>query len=181
MRFSHFTPSLWGFTATLGALLVAAPSFAAEKVVLKYSILRESIPVSDLETLAETGRTDPALESYIKRAGKKPEDVQRALTNTVKIDIVTLDRALNSLPGNLMLDELGKAIHTPAGGADRQALRAALIKSAEEDGRVSLLETIQNYPSEAVVVEGDKLVSAYRQLSKVADPLQKILGILRDF
>ena len=53
--------------------MLAPVSFAAEKVVLKYSILRESIPVSDLETLAETGRTEPALESYIERAGRNPK------------------------------------------------------------------------------------------------------------
>ena len=169
-------PSL---AAIAGLLLLAPASFAAEKVVLKYSILRESIPVSDLETLAETGRTDPALESYIKRAGKKPEDIQRALTSTVKVDPITLDRSLNSLPGNLILDEVGKAIHTPAEAADRQAIRAALVKSAEEDGRISLLEVIQNYPTSEVIVEGDRLVSAYRQLSKIADPLQKILGVLK--
>jgi hypothetical protein len=170
---------LWSLTATAGMLLVAPTSVAAEKVVLKYSIFRESIPVSDLETLAETGRTDPAIESYIRRAGKKPEDLQRVLTSTVKVDQVTLDRRLNSLPGNLILDEVGKAIHTPAGGADRQALRAALVKSAEEDDRISLLEVIQNYPTAEVVVEGEQLVSTYRQLSKIADPLQKILGILK--
>ena len=166
-------------SATAGILLAAPASFAAEKVVLKYGILRESIPVSDLETLAETGRTDPALENYIKLAGKQPEDVQRALTSTVKVDLLTLDRSLNSLPGNLILDEVGKTIRTPAKAADRQAIRAALIKSAEEDGRISLLEVIQNYPTSEVVVEGDRLVSTYRQLSKIADPLQKILGILR--
>ncbi len=80
-----------------------------------------------------------------------------------------------------MLDKLSEAIHTPRGGADRQALRSALVLSAADDGQVSLLEIIQKYPTQDVYVETDRVVSAYNQLSKFDKQIRKVLDIVNSF
>jgi hypothetical protein len=168
-------------TASFSTLLFAATSLAAERVVLKYGPLRETVLVKDLETLAKTGQAPPSLALYLRAANQKPEDVQKTLNKQVKMDAVVLDRVLNSSLANGALDELGKTIHPPAKGADRQALRAALVLSASDDGKVSLLETIQKYPTAEVQVEGDRLVNAALQLGKVAEQIEKIRGLIKLF
>jgi len=88
---------------------------------------------------------------------------------------VILDRVLNSPIGNVILDELSQVIHPPSRTADRQALRAALVLSASEDGEVTLLEIIENYPTINVEVDGERLENAYHQLRRLQVGLQDLL------
>jgi hypothetical protein len=164
-----------------GTVLSAIPGFAAEKITLKYSILRETIPVADLTMLAETGKAPDYLEHYIRLGKQEPQEVQKALNQQAKVSPIVLDRVLNSPVGNLVLDELGKTIHTPAGVADRQALRAALVISASKDSKISLIEVMQNYPTQEVVVEGDRIVAAARQLTRLEKGIGKVLGDIKLF
>lgn len=161
------------------AVLISANAIAAERVVFKYKILRESISVPELTTFAQTGQISNDLQTYFRLSGQRPETVRRTLTQPIKVDPILLDRVLNSSIGNGILDQLGQAIQTPKGGAERQALRAALTLSAG-DGSISILEILQNYPTQEVVVDGDRVEVAFRRLNELADRLRNPLGnILR--
>lgn len=175
-----------GLAVGLGTALYSTSVVAAEKVVLKYSIIRLTIPVSELETFAETGQMSPALDSLLGKAKKNPDQVRRALMQPIKVRQKFLDQALNSKPGEILLDQVGEVIHTPSGAADRQALRAALVLSASNDDQMTLLEVIKNYPTPEVDVEGDRLVEAYgkiaalgAQLGNATERLQDLLNRIR--
>ncbi|BAS54527.1 hypothetical protein NIES2135_02180 [Leptolyngbya boryana NIES-2135] len=164
---------------TLGAVLLLSKSaIAAERVIFRYKILQESVSVPELATFAETGQASPDLQTYFRLSGQKPETVRQTLTRPIKVNPIVLDRVLNSPVGNTVLDQLGKAIQTPKGGAERQALRGALAVSAS-DGRLTVLEILQNYPTQEVVVDGDRIEEAYRQLNQFVDrvrnPLDRLL------
>lgn len=163
----------------IAVLVASSPAIAANRVILKYKILRESVSVPELTTFAQTGEMSNDLQTYFRLSGQKPETVRSTLTKPIKVDPVLLDRVLNSPLGNGILDQLGQAIQTPKGGAERQALRAALTLSASGDGSISILEILQNYPTDEVVVDGDRIEGAYRQLNELVDrlrnPLQRIL------
>ena len=161
---------------TAGMLLSSSNAIAAEHVVLKYKILREKISVRELTRLTETGTPSPALAAYLKLAGKEPQDIRQPLTQIVKVNPLLLDRVLNSWVGNAVLDQVSQAIHTPSNQANRQALRAAISLSANRDGQLTLMEVLQNYPTQEVEVEGDRLVGAYRQLNRLSDRLENLLN-----
>lgn len=163
----------------VSTLLSATSGQAAEKVVLKYGPFRESISVAELTELAETGQPSPALKTYIRFTNKEPEEIQKILNKEIKADPVMLDRMLNSPLGGIALDKLAEAIHTPAGSADREALRAALILSASEDGKITLIEALQNYPTQEVQVEGEKIASAVRQLTRISSQVDKVRDLLK--
>ena len=155
---------------------------AAETVLLKYRIFRESIAVKELTTFAQTGELSTSLRVNLALAKQEPKVIQGYLTETVTVNPVLLDRVLNSPVGNVVLDRIGEAIHTPSRKADRQALRAALILSASSDransgnkNNVSLIEIIQNYPASEVEVEGEVLERAYRQLRQLGGNVQDLL------
>ncbi|MBE9010201.1 alpha/beta hydrolase [Pseudanabaenaceae cyanobacterium LEGE 13415] len=160
------------------ALLISTPAMAAERVVFKYRILRESVSVPELATFAQTGEASSNLQTYFRLSGQRPETVRTTLTRPIKVDPVLLDRVLNSPIGNTVLDQLGQAIQTPRGGAERQALRAALTLSASGDNTITLVEILQNYPTQEVIVDGDRIEGAYRRLNNFIDrlrnPLQNI-------
>lgn len=58
-------------------------------------------------------------------------------------------------------------VHTPSRRAGQQALRSALVLSANDDGQITLTEILENYPTAVVEVEGDRLESAYRLLQRL--------------
>src|SRR6476469_574180 len=164
-----------------GLLLSSSQAIAAEQMVLKYKILREKISVKELTRLTETGTPSPAIAAYLKLAGREPQDIRQPLTQVVKVNPLLLDRVINSWVGNAVLDQMSQAIHTPSNQANRQALRAAITLSATPDGKLTLMEVLQNYPITEVEVEGDRLVAAFRQLSRLSGSLENLLNRGRFF
>jgi thioredoxin reductase len=57
-----------------------------------------------------------------------------------------------------MLDQVSDVVHTPTNRANRESLRGALVSSALPDGQITLIETLENYPTPEVHVEGERLV-----------------------
>ncbi|MEG3841955.1 alpha/beta hydrolase [Microcoleus sp. herbarium14] len=172
--------------AGAGIVFYSTAAVAAEKVVLKYSAIRVTLALSELEIFAETGKMSPGLEMLLGKAKKDPEAVRSSLTRPVKVSQMFLDRTLNSNVGEIILDEVGQVIRTPSGNANREALREALVLSATNDNEITLLEAMKNYPAPEVYVEGDRLVEAYgklvalsEQLGGVSERLQDILNKIR--
>lgn len=171
-------------SVTLAIALSSGSAFAAEQVVLKYRIFRSSISVKELTNFAQTGELSTSLRVNLALAKQNPKAIRQYLTQPVAVNVRLLDRVLNSPVGNVVLDQISEAIHTPSRKADRQALRAALILSASRDypdssgqnsrNTISLIEIIQNYPTSEVEVEGEVLERAYRQLSQLAKTLQDL-------
>ncbi len=187
MSRSFFT-GRWTLFLAAGAGIVfySSAAAAAEKVILKYSVIRMTLPVSELEIFAGTGKMSPALEMLLSQAKQDPEAVRRNLTRPVKVSQRFLDGTLNSKVGEIILDEVGQVIRTSSGNANREALRSALVLSATNDNEITLLEAMRNYPAAEVYVEGDRLVEAYgklvalsEQLGGVSERLQDILNKIR--
>lgn len=166
------------FTAGASAAVYSVAGLAAEKVVLKYGFFQESLSVAELSSFAETGDPSPTLAAYMKLANKEPEEIRNALTREVKVSAIVLDRVLNNFIGERVLDEVGKTIRTSTNTANRQALRSALVLSASDDGKLSLIEAIEKYPTQEVEVEVDQLVDTAVKLGELESGIRRILGVL---
>lgn len=151
---------------------------AAEKVVFRYKIFSRSLPVKELTELSETGEVSPNLDYYLKQTNQDPQAVRDVLNKEVNVSTTTLDKTLNSKIGEFLLDRIGQTIHTSSDRANKKALRSAIVLSSAEDNKVSLIEIIQNYPTNEVYVEADNLERTYNQLSILTEGLQGWLGIL---
>lgn len=75
-----------------------------------------------------------------------------------------------------MLDQVGQAIRPVREAASRQALRAALVLSASDDGEITLLEVLQAYPTETVVLEVEQIQSVYERFSSLVQPISQVLS-----
>lgn len=159
------------------ALVGAGDAMAAERVMLTYGPFRRSVSVEELTTLAETGEASRAIQFYLRAANKSPQDLQELLNREVDMDVVLVDRVLNSFVGRLALDQISTVIYTPSRQTDRQALRSALVLSAADDDAVTLLEIMQNYPTSEVYVDGERLVDAYRQLAALREQFDFLLNL----
>ncbi|MCU0566933.1 MAG: alpha/beta hydrolase [Oculatellaceae cyanobacterium Prado106] len=179
LRINHWLMSVGAIVVFLGSWTPGA--IAAERVILKYRIFQNSVAVSDLTTLAETGEVSDELKPYFRLSRQEPEKVREILNQTVDVDVVTLDRVLNSFAGDFILERLNQYIYTESREADTQAMRAALVLSASKDNKVSLLEVTQNYPTQDVYIDGDRLEEAYDQLTLLRGSVENLLERLPNF
>ncbi|NEQ29195.1 MAG: alpha/beta hydrolase [Microcoleus sp. SIO2G3] len=171
------------FTAIASTVLLTVLGFtcfssrveAAEQVVLKYGVLERSIAVSDLENFAETGELVRPLRRYIRVSGESPERVRETLRQEFEVSPRLLDRLLNNPVGEAALDQFSHAIYPSSGEADVTALRSALVLSASNDNRISILEVVRNYPTPQVYIDGERLVQAYGQIRALGDRLGPLL------
>ncbi|MDZ8259282.1 alpha/beta hydrolase [Nostoc sp. ChiQUE01b] len=144
---------------------------AAEQVVLKYGTFQGQISVEELTQFTETGKTTPTLKAYLQAAQQDPAVARKALKAPIKADAAFLNSLLSSWAGPILVNQIGEVVHPPAGQLDQQALRSALSASIEQNGEVTLLGAIQNYPNTSVELEGDRLISVYERLSNLAELL----------
>jgi hypothetical protein len=159
----------------LSLAIAAAPCIAAEQVVMKYQIFRRSVAVTDLTQFAETGETSRPLRAYLRMSGQNPTKIRETLTKPVKADAVTLDQVLNSFVGDIALGQLTQYIYTSSRKEDGKAIRAALVLSASGDNEISILEILQNYPTQEVILDGDKIIDAYQEIEGLNDTLNRLL------
>lgn len=168
-------------TLLLGQMLLGQTrAEAANQVVFKYQIFRRSVGVDELTTLAQTGEAPSELNSFLHLSRQDPQKVREVLTKPIEINYVQLDRFLNSPLGDVLLGQLSQYFYTPSTQASRAAMRAALVKSAADDNRVTLLEVLQNYPTSAIQVDGDRLVAAYNNLHDWSKRISGLGGLLHN-
>lgn len=162
-------PKSFGLMMAIATMLASSAAIASEQVVLRYRAHRRSVSVEELTQLAQEGDVSRPLKSYLRTAGQDPETLRQLLNREAEVDPVLLDRLLNNPIGGFLLDRVAEGIYTPSQQADRQALRAALILSASDDGTVSLLEVLQNYPTPEVHIDGDRIGEAFNQIMELEE------------
>ena len=169
----HRLAAWWSLGVLAGALVwgIGSPGITAERIVLFSGTWRKSVTLEEITTFAETGETSPTLDDYFQATKHDPTTVIIVLTSPVAAELSLLDQGLNNFVGDILLDQLGTVIRTPANRSNREALRSALILSAKDDNRISLLELMQNYPTPEIWVDGDRLAEANRLLQQITSTI----------
>ena len=127
---------------------------AAEEVIFYYGIASQSVSLEELENFAHTGKTSPSLEFLLDFSQQNPQFARYVLNQEFPLEAIWVANILNSAPGKFLLGETSKVVHSKSKRANVQALRGSLVQSASDDNRVSLLEVLQNYPTQQVYVDG---------------------------
>lgn len=163
----------------LGVVLFTPSAYGAERLRLRYGPLERSLPVSTLSDFVNTGKPDMELSLYLRLAKQSPETFRKGLSFDMPADPATLDRVLNNPLGEALLSEMSEYIHASQQEVNNKALRSAFISSAATDGKVSLIEILENYPTPDITVEGDKLLKTYGKISRLVERGQALLRPLR--
>ncbi|MGK7912298.1 MAG: alpha/beta hydrolase [Synechococcus sp.] len=159
--------SLWVFRSLSPLALVIAstalsalPTRAAEEVLLDLGSVNRSVTVSSLNEFLENGTTAGVLQ-YLDQ--EQQDSLRLALTESQEFDIVQLSRWLNSPMGERTLLFAGQLFQTRARLNGQKAIRAAIIASLADDGELTLLELIENFPSQRLVVDISQTIAYARQ------------------
>lgn len=83
------------------------PSLAAEKVTVRYGLFEQSIPVADIRNYGEKQKASSDLQSFLDYlSAKEKEKFQEALQVKMSLDIVALDKLINTGMGKQILSLL---------------------------------------------------------------------------
>ncbi len=140
------------FSFLLSSLLVPAPSLAAEKIVVRYGIFEQSLPVADLRNYAETRKVSSALQDFLRYLDSKDkEKLQEALQVKMSLDIVALDKLLDTEIGQKFLSTISQAI-ARRDNEGISALRAAVILGTKSPEGLGIISFLEAYPSKRIVI-----------------------------
>ena len=162
---------LWG--ALLGlSLSMAMPGLqAAEQIVLVSGAFRRSIPVADLEHLAQTGEARGLLGNLLSLSRQKPAEVSKLLNQKVTLPLVLTSRLLTTRIGEALLGRLARIIaplNAPQTGVP--ALRSAVIVGLHEGkGTLTPLGFLQAYPVNEMAISIPALIALANKASSISD------------
>ncbi len=137
----------------LHSFLSSSPSFAAEKIVVRYGIFDQSLPIADIRKYAETKKVSSDLQSFLGYLKpKQQEKLQEVLQVKKYLDIVALNKLVDSPIGKLFLSGASRAI-ARRDQAGVPALRAALLIGAKSPEGLSIISFLEAYPSDRLVID----------------------------
>ncbi|MBW4562140.1 MAG: alpha/beta hydrolase [Mojavia pulchra JT2-VF2] len=143
---------------TVDSIITSSPSFAADKIVVRYGLFEQALPVKDIRKYAETQQVSPDLQSFLRYlSAEQKQQLQSVLQVKMSLDVAALDKLTNTIMGKQILYFVSQAI-ARRDTSGTSALRSAIIigsKSQEGLGIVSFLEA---YPSNRLIVDLPKAV-----------------------
>ncbi|BCL37667.1 alpha/beta hydrolase [Nostoc sp. MS1] len=150
------------------ALLLRADNancIAAEKIVFRYGLLEESLPVSDLRNYAQKQEVSSDLQfllNFFNQEQKK--ELHQALQVNMMLDLGTLDKLLNTdlVKDNLAIVSQGIDRSDAAGV---QALNAAIILGANSPKGLGIVSFLEAYPSQRIVIDIPKILEIGNNLN----------------
>ncbi len=151
-------------TAFLAMLSFPSQAIAAETLVVTYGGFQASFDVADLEHLSATGEAPDSMQFYLGLANLEPEALQALLIQPFNVNVEFIEDMLAASSGQSLLNKVTQVLHTESGAGSESALRAALIHSTVDDGQLSLLEVLQNYPTDWVYLNGRNLIKLTEEI-----------------
>jgi predicted dienelactone hydrolase len=138
---------------------------AADTVVIRYGPLEESVSLEELKKSTETGKLPASLGTYTKRM---TEEQRRFLVEGLKIripiNVITLDRLINTQIGTTILSDVSTAI-SRGDQAGLQAMKGGLVLAANSPQGLSILSFIAAYPSQRLVINLPQAITVARSLN----------------
>ncbi|MBD2447386.1 alpha/beta hydrolase [Nostoc sp. FACHB-152] len=138
---------------------------AAETVVLRYGQWEESISVTDLQSIAETGQVPQKYKVYTNKFPlEERQKFLKALQTESRVNFVTLSRLLNTSVGSTILQDFAR-LTSRKDDAGMQALRTGLVLGAKANEGLSIINFIQNYPSDRLVINLAEALPVFKNLN----------------
>jgi lysophospholipase L1-like esterase len=165
---------LLGISACLLILVVYSfvftnPSLAAEKIVIKYGLFGFSVPIQDLRQYAETTKASRSLQDLLRFLdAKEQQQVQRALQVKMSLDIVALDKLLDTDIGKEFLSTISPVI-SRRDDAGIEALRSAVILGANSPEGLGIISLLEAYPSKRIVIDSTKALEVVEKSNLFLD------------
>ena len=177
--FSKFSTrsSLLGMAAGLGIAWSSAmqPLQAATDVALVSGAFRRSIPVKEIEHLAETGEATNLLEDLLGISGQEPNEVSQILNQKFELPLVLTIRLMNTRIGEAILRRVARIIYplyTPAPEVSVPAIRAGVVNGLVSEDGLTAVSFLKGYPNAVMAVNLPALFEVIEKAESIAGLVQ---------
>ncbi|MEH1944771.1 MAG: alpha/beta hydrolase [Nostoc sp.] len=127
-------------------------AIAADTVVVRLGLFTESISLTELQNAAKTGELPGSLKPYAKGLSEQERRFfLGALGMNVPMNVVTIDKLLNTQIGTSILNDFATAL-VRKDKAGVQALRSGLVLGSTAPQGLSILSFIAAYPSKRLEI-----------------------------
>jgi predicted dienelactone hydrolase len=173
-------PALVALFAGLSAPLIAiSPVHAGELLSFSYGPLIRSLRISSLQAFAKDGSVADDLAFFLQfTPANQREELRSALVQRADIDPLLVSQFFNSQIGADVLERLGRGITMQRGGNGKLALRSALVGAAFSSEGLSLLNVLQQLPTN-IQLHGETIAGAAKAGEKVIAATETITSTLR--
>ncbi|WP_353931828.1 alpha/beta hydrolase [Okeanomitos corallinicola TIOX110] len=138
---------------------------AAEQVILRYGPLEETASLTDLKKTVDNGKFPDSIGTFTKRLTEQQNNfLVRGLKARIPLNVVTLNRLLNTQLGQTVLSDIATALDRKD-DAGVQAVRAGLILAANSPEGLSILSFISAYPSQNLKINVPQALTVGRTLN----------------
>jgi lysophospholipase L1-like esterase len=152
------------------------PTFAAEKIVVRYGLFEQSLPIADIRKYGETKEVSGDLQSFLSYLNaKEQQQLQDALQVKMSLDIAALNKLTDTSIGKQILSFVSQAV-ARRDQAGVPALRSAIILGAKSQEGLGIISFLEAYPSNRLVIDlpkATKLVSMANLSSSSSDTSPK--------
>ncbi|MEM7590271.1 MAG: alpha/beta hydrolase [Cyanobacteria bacterium P01_A01_bin.83] len=165
------------FLAGMAISLTPDQAQASEEIIFTYGGASQSVSLSELQTFADTGEASPSLDFLLNFGKQNPLLIRWILKQEFPANTTLIYDLLNTAPGEYVLSQTSNVVGTRSQRANVKALRGALVASASDDNIISLIELLEDYPTEKVYVDGKLLAKARKNLSQFIEETSKYIQV----
>lgn len=137
----------------LDSILGYSRSVAADKIVVRYGLFEQSLPIADIRKYGETKKVSSDLQSFLGYLDtQQQQQLQSALQVKMSLDIVALNKLVDAPISKLILSGASRAI-ARRDKAGIPALRSAIILGAKSPEGLGISSFIEAYPSNRLIID----------------------------
>lgn len=165
-------------------LVLSGNAQAVETIQLKYYGSDPTIPgevtlsLDEIQTFVRTGELRQQVREFFNINRQDPRPLQEVLTEQIRVPSNLEENFAESSIGRFVVTQLEKFVQSSDTG---QNLRAALRESIQDDRNISLLELVENFPTQSVTLDITELVRTYNNVSSFVDRVLPALEVARDY
>ena len=146
---------------------------AAESLIFINGSLSRSISIENLEVLVTENELRGSVKNLIKLSNQESAEIQKLLSESYKMKLVTTSRLLYSKIGNVILERVSKIIYphkVPDKNVSIPAIRSAVISGLYKgQGEINLLLFLKEYPNKIITVNVPALFQVIDKVESLTD------------
>ena len=163
------------------SVLWSGSAIAAETVTFKYNELEFGVSTPELRVFAETGEiTSPLIRLASSQHPEIADKARLVLTQDVALEGKVEKEISSTIIGSAVLEQLDKLLDDASGQDNTEPIQSAILAAYADDQTVSLVEIIEEYPAEDIVINLSNLEQVYSETLTLIERVRPALGVLQD-
>ena len=146
---------------------------AAEKLSIEIGIFSRTIPIKDIEYLANTKKATSKLNKLIRLTKQSPEEISILLNEKFELPLVTTSKLMNSSIGEVIILRISEIIY-PLKLRDSNirmpAIRSAVTQGiVKGNGTLTIINFLKEYPNKTIAINVPALYKVINKVESISD------------